>query len=283
MKKVLIPLNLRSEFQNVLDYARSIAERSKAHLTILYVSGYWPHRDQDITISYDAIPEKLETIVHSPRLREAVNTVIQKMQDSGIEFDIKILRGGIERGITRECATGQYDMMVLGSLYSHTFWTYLQGEPAGRLIGEVSIPVIVVPSRQRFEEIGHITYAVDLEEYDPKIIQQIKSLAAIFDAKLTVVHVNKIHDAEGDNHYAQSLSQTISDTLDYPKIFYKFFDHTDPFAGIRKFINQNETSLVAMTNRKRTGWGGIFHKKSLTRKMVNKLTIPLLAFHKYSA
>ena len=128
-------------------------------------------------------------------------------------------------------------------------------------------------------KIDHITYAVDLSEYDPSVIRQVKSIASMFDAKLTIAHVNQ--EAEGENaEYIKSLEQTITDTLDYPKVYYKFFDSADILTGIQKLVSSNKSDLIAMTNRHETSWKDYFTGKGLTRKMVKDSTVPLLAFRK---
>jgi hypothetical protein len=138
-----------------------------------------------------------------------------------------------------------------------------------------------VPRESRYNEIRHITYAVDLTDYDPSIIQQVKHIASLFDAKLTIAHVNTDHAEQDREQYQISLERTITDTLDYPKVFYKFFDHADPFGGIKHFVSLNNSNLLAMINRKAFSWRELFFKPtSLTRKMVQEIRVPILAFRK---
>ncbi|MEL7339407.1 MAG: hypothetical protein AAGM67_02895, partial [Bacteroidota bacterium] len=101
-----------------------------------------------------------------------------------------------------------------------------------------------------------------------------------FDAKLTIVHINEAPSKAEKEAYRNVLESMISATLDYPKVYYKFFDHADPLGGIRKFIDMNNSNLLAMTNRKKGSWRDRFFPKSLTQQMARELEVPLLAFRK---
>ena len=58
------------------------------------------------------------------------------------------------------------------------------------------------------------SYAVDLADYDAEIVSQVKSIAALFDAKLSIVHVNEVVEETEKVQYRESLEQVIAATLD---------------------------------------------------------------------
>lgn len=284
MKEILLPVNLNTKSENLLAYAKSVAIRTKARITFFYAGTRRSLLSDGETTEYDS-SQNFESFcekIKYKRYRETLFQLFSEMQDTEIKFRFRYYQGTSLRGIRKECRRNHYDLLILGTNTTQGWRGYLEGAVASKLIGEVRTPVFVVPISTDFNQIEHITYATDLTDYDPSIMQQVKSLATIFDARLTIAHVNTQQE-EGQEKYLNSLEQTISDTLDYPKVYYKFFDHADIFSGIKNFVNHNNTNMVAMINRKKFSWSDIFSPKSLTRKMAQDLRVPILAFSKPSA
>ncbi|RMG27836.1 MAG: universal stress protein [Bacteroidetes bacterium] len=283
MKEILVPVNLRADFENLLAYAKSVAIRTEARLTFFYtgtrrlLKGKGPNEyesTEDAASFYRRI--------RSNEMRGLVRRLFEESKHAQINFRFRYHLGSNTRGIIRECKSQHYDLLILGTHEQAGLRGFVHQAMASRIMGEVNTPVLVVPISSSFSQIEHITYATDLSDYDPNIIKQIKSIAAIFDARLTIAHVNIEQNGQNEA-YLNSLEKTISDTLDYPKVYYKFFDHADPLGGIQKFVKQNDTHLLAMINRKKFRWSELFSPKSLTRKMARNMTIPVLAFSKPSS
>jgi len=281
MNQILIPLNLNADLDNILNYAESVALRSGAELTLLYSTtrGAIGGRVHTFHV-HDSIAPFMEGI-RRKSVRQHVSEICSRLLKSSVNFNLKMVSRSGSKAILQEANRNEYDLVLLGTHRQHGMRGLLRGPLASRVIGSIKAPVFVIPPRTDFNEIQHITYAVDLSDYDPSIIQQVKAIAQIFDAKLTVAHVNTEADDEiSRERYLYSLEKTISDTLDYPKINYRFFDHVDIFAGLKKLINLNDSQMVAMTNRKKGSWKNTFRDASLTRKMARELTVPILAFRK---
>ncbi len=282
MKKILVPIDLRSDFSNLIDYAIAVARRSDARMVVYYAGGRrFLKQAGNYTYACEESDQSFLDLIRNSSLKGRTDSLLKTLRAHGIKYDFLHVSRGTVADMVMESETG-YDLLIMGTSTSPGIRGYVQSAYASRLIGEVNIPVLLVPVGTRYDEIGHITYAVDLTDYDPHVIQQVKGIAAMFDAKLTIAHVNPQEEVEKEQ-YLSSLERTITDTLDYPKVFYKFFDHADTVSGIKKFVQFNDTNVVAMINRKRFSWSDIFSDKSLTRKMSRELQVPLLAFGKYSA
>lgn len=283
MKQILVALNLRSDYQNILDYACSLASRSQASITLYYAGAKRLFvQGNTLVLSPEEGHQKLDERFKPSDVRKTLHGVIDQLQEAQVNFRLKLVAGSAVYGMVREANTSLYDLLIMGSHHTTNLLGYFRGSMANRVMGDVKVPVFVVPAKTPFSGIEHISYAVDLAEYDPEIIRQVREIAALFDAKLSIVHVNEgKQGAEVEkSSYRDCLEQTISATLDYPKIYYKFFDHADPFGGILKHLSNSNSNLLAMTNRKSFSWSSIFSSKSLTHKMAKELQVPLLAFRK---
>ncbi|MEO1451170.1 MAG: universal stress protein, partial [Bacteroidota bacterium] len=262
-------------------YAQSIVLRSGARLTFLMAhrkvratgtAPYLWHNTQDTDTLLDAfkrgqIPRSLQSTLEAPVL-------------ANVDFDVCLYSGSLMPSVVAETFRQTYDLILSGAPKGSLLRRLFNPISLTQLINEAKAPVFLVPAASRFNEIQHITYAVDLTAYDPFVIQQVKEIAGLFDAKLTVAHVNAEATAAQRETYLNSLERTISDTLDYPKVYYKFFDHADPFRGIKKFVDHSNSQMLAMINRSPLSWRELFSAKSMTMRMTQQSRVPILAFRK---
>ncbi|MEL6846111.1 MAG: universal stress protein, partial [Bacteroidota bacterium] len=233
MKHLLVPLNLRSDFENVLSYACSLADRAKAKLTFFYATSRRALKGGNIIVFEQGDDwSSFEGRIKSPALSNDLVKIAAKAEEMGLSYRFKLITGSSTYNIIRESNTSLYDLVLMGSHSSSGWFGNLRSSLASRVMEEVNVPVLVAPARKPFLRIEHISYAVDLQSYDPKIVQTVKDIASFFDAKLTIVHINEARSKAEKEAYRNVLENMISATLDYPKIYYKFFDHADPLGGI---------------------------------------------------
>ncbi|MCB0835368.1 MAG: universal stress protein [Bacteroidetes bacterium] len=279
MNNILVPVKLSSDFKNHLRYVASVATKSAAKVTFFYAGAKkLPHYGKPTFQTQEEV-ELLKQSISSQLIHDAITWISDTFSAKNIDFQFKFASRNSVSEIIKETNQGNYQMVIMGTHSRSGLFNYFSSHLASRVIAGVKTPVFVVPSKSSFNEIENITYAVDLTDYDPEVIQQVKTIASIFDAKLTIAHVNE-SEVEKER-YVHSLEQTISDTLDYPKVYYKFFDHADPLRGIIKFVNQNNSQLVAMINRKKFSWRSLFRRNSFTLKMTQETSVPILAFSKF--
>ena len=280
MKNILVPISVFQNDTNLLDYACSLAVKSNAHITLIYTgmkkwvknkSVYGYHSSKD--------PEAFFDLIKQARIQKKLRNIFAGLNEYNISFSLKYTPNRAISAIVRECDYREYDLILASTHTTPGIRGYVQHTYLSMLLSETETPVLMVPASSCFTGFDNITYTVDLTDYDPFVIKQVKSIASLFDARLNVVHVNTTEDeAVEKDQYLLSLEKTISDTLDYPKINYNFFDHNDSFNGIKKFVNQSNTQMVAMISRKQFSWSNLLKKQSLTRRVAREITVPVLAF-----
>ncbi|MEM7370690.1 MAG: hypothetical protein AAF587_18905 [Bacteroidota bacterium] len=283
MKPILVPLNLYADCENILTYAESIALKSGTKLVFFHPGSrkILPKLNTELRLGKDELPSVFDSI-KPLHVQTYLRQFWEQFADHDIDFEFVFSPSSSLQGIIQEVETNSYQFVMTGTYAAPGIRNFFRGSLASRIIGSVNMPVFVIPASGCFYDIRNITYAVDLTAYDPNVIRQIKTIASTFDAKLTIAHVNSEQEESTEKEtYLKTLEQTISDTIDYPKIYYKFFDHADPFAGIKKFVNLNNSHMLAMTNRKKFSWREFFGDKSLTRKMAREISVPILAFQKF--
>jgi len=278
MNKILVPIHPHDNYTHYLTYASFIAAKTGAELHLCFLG----RRGQLKKLaSYDFgsdVQSLLDSCQHE-RFRNEITKLSKTLLAQNLNYKIKFLKGRSVNEIIRESFRNTYDLIVMGHKEYNGFRSLLNEARVSKVIGQVNIPVFAVPMGQNFKTIEHITYAVDLTDYDPNIIRQVKSIAQIFDARLSITHVNSETEIEREK-YLLTLEKTISDTLDYPKVYYKFFDHVDPLKGILNFMKLNNSNMVAMISRTKFSWRQLLSPRSMTQLMSRKASVPILAFGK---
>ena len=233
MKKILVPLNLRSDYQNVLNYAHSMSEKSEAEV-VFFLSGSKRSMKKVGTWRPESVEEvkAVVNLMRNHRLKSNLIPLFSEFIERGTPFSIQFKPGNWTQEIVEHSQEGDFDLVIVGTDANNGLRRYMRLSWISRLLGAVKTPMFILPPKSRFNEIQHITYAVDLTDYDASVVNQIKGIASLFDAKLTIAHVN-VEEGELPDQYVTSLDKTISGTLDYPKINYRFFDHADPLSGIK--------------------------------------------------
>lgn len=218
-------------------------------------------------------------LLRNKQLRSSLAPLFEGLLEANVNFCLRFEPGKWTSELIELSRKENFDLMIVGTDANNGFRRYLRLSWISRLLGSIKTPIFILPPKSPFNEIQHITYAVDLTDYDAGVVDQIKGIASLFDAKLTIAHVN-VEEDEMHDQYVNTLDKTISSTLDYPKINYRFFDHADPFGGIKNLVHLNNTQVLALINRNKFSWGQLFRNKSMTKKMASELKVPVLAFRK---
>lgn len=274
MNRILVPVSLSLDNENLLKYASSMARKGAKEIVFLVVRKPWMSGERGAVVdgAYAA------NVAGKPALVALLRSIEAATSGADASIKVKFGYGSFYSTIVAEAEAQEYNLMLLGAEGKGRWSRYRYRNFTSRLIGATKAPVFVVPPKTRFNEIQHITYAIDLSDYDPNVVTQVKAIAAMFDAKLTIAHVNVESEGAAKEAYVTMLDRMISSTLDYPKVHYRFFDHADPFGGIKKLVNLNDSHLLAMTNRTESSWRDRISPRSMTRKMAKELKLPLLAF-----
>lgn len=273
MKSLLLPLNLRSEYRNVLDYGISFALKSNGVLDILYADGSLLKFGKWV---FESGEDEAVKAAFIQRFKEAdkskVVSVIRLLESKKINFRFILLHTSAINGIVQQIKAIDYDLMIMGTR-DKANTGIIRGPFVNQVLAKIKTPSLIIPETLPFNEIQHITYAADLADYDDDILSGLINMARLFDAKLMLIHVNDSDKAS--DHYLSVLEKTVDITLRYPKILYNFLDNTDIFTGIEKLVEVSNTNLVAMINR-----NSVHAKNNLTRRAVRDLGVPLLAYQK---
>ena len=154
----------------------------------------------------------------------------------------------------------------------------LLGSNAADIIEKAECPVLVVPAGQRFVYLKRIVFATDYAYSDIEGAQLLTSIAQVFEATITFVHVTRQEDDFDDElKVIQQFSEDIKMITGYQNINFKIVSDNTVFMGLDAIIENAGTDLMALSTRRRSLFEKLYNP-SLTKKLAQYTQIPLLAF-----
>ncbi|MCL2032669.1 MAG: universal stress protein [Methanomassiliicoccaceae archaeon] len=140
-KKILVPTDGSEFTKYAVDIAVELAELSKGKVTALYVLDRTVYANSPMDTAlvnvYDAL-EKEGTL--------ATSYVTEKANAAGVEVEEKLVEGVPSKVILQEAETGEYDIIVMGSLGRTGISKLLMGSVAEKIVQNAKCPVMVAKS-----------------------------------------------------------------------------------------------------------------------------------------
>ena len=152
MNKLLVPLDFSSSYQNILRYAISLASKSKAELTLFYVGGRRFLKDKKtITITSQDDPKTVFSDFKENKLGTNIKDSIGSLFQKGLNFNFKSVNGGVSRRVLKECKSGDFDLVIIGTDSPGIFGNYRK-TLATEILEEANVPTFVVPANTYNED-----------------------------------------------------------------------------------------------------------------------------------
>lgn len=220
---------------------------------------------------------------------------IQKLSEKGLKEDrhfieeqfpqikLKITSqtefGTIESLLEDVSIKEDFDYIIMGTK-GETTQRWLQESSAKTAAQHSHVPVIIVPDKAVFNKIASIVFASDLSEDESFLIDLVANLALLFDANLTILHVDKNPKSTVESAFEFNK---IKERTPYPKLNYVDLVEDDVESAIITYVEENKTDLLAVTTYTTTLMQRIFHQ-SVTKNLIQHIHLPLLVFNrkKYS-
>lgn len=272
MNTILVPVDFSETSDNALDYAVNIANHLSADLVLLHVNSIPVYNNEHNLVSY-SVNEGIATSLDL--LKEKAGEL---KKDNKLIGDIKyyVEVGDLKNTISSYITLKNIDLIVMGITGHETkIGQALFGSNAVSVSKESIIPVFIIPTNYHYKEIKNIAYA---SEYDPDIkvrtgLVQIKSISAMFNANLSVLHVIP------NNHLInESESETdlfVEDKLE--NVNHKTFILTENkvSTALLDFINAHEIDLIVIEQKEHSFFHKLFYP-SATKEVAFKSPVPLL-------
>ena len=275
MKRIIVPIDFSNVAESAFAFALEIASRHKAEILLFHnfevpvvESQFFPINYMDVYSSlemaeFDFFKDKvaeLRKIAESKNLSHVAMSHI--LTDGDLLYNLKDV-------IYRE----KIDFVVMGTSGVEDWFENLVGTNTGSLILNVDVPVLTIPEKTDFKEIKTIGFTTRFRDKDQMALENVLAFAKTFNSKVKCLYVktdkSDVTEQTIDNWRARFSTNDVQ--------FYIVYDD-DVEGAVDDFLVSQEIDVLAMMTYKRSFFQKIFHA-SMTKKMAQNLTIPVLAFH----
>jgi nucleotide-binding universal stress UspA family protein len=183
---------------------------------------------------------------------------------------------GIADWIEQRKQEGESGLLVLGVSHKSGFEKWLDGSTTKEVLKKNEWPVLVVPETTFLgRSIDTLVFASDMKEIKNLPADVIHEVLNAFPAKLQLLHVQKESKNEpiAERENAVVALHELLEQYD-PEFHYRTCN--DIVEEILSFATKEKASMIITVHRKLGFWKSMF-SESVTRKLAEKTSIPLLS------
>jgi len=274
--KIIVPTDFSATSFNALKVAKNIAKKTNGEIILLHVI-------EAPSASISSTGEALEDMlahVYIAQLYAKVGLQLQNLKDKNSEVNIKILRkvGDPYREIKELIREEKANFVVIGEKGVSDIDDLFIGSLTDKVVRSSECPVITVNQSIENHPIKNILYATDLREDHPKLIEIIKQLQEIFDAKLHIVKINTKDNFSNDIDTMVKMRQLV-DKHQLQNYTIETYNNEDEEYGIVYYADEVNADLITMGIRKRTGIRRLINGGDLAVEVAEHSNRPVLTYH----
>lgn len=275
MKRIIVPVDFSNVAESAFTFALEIASRYKAELLLFHnfevpvvESQFFPVNYMDVYSSlemaeFDFFKDKvaeLRKIAEGKNLSHVAMSHI--LTDGDLLYNLKDV-------IHRE----KIDFVVMGTSGADNWFENLVGTNTGSLILDVNVPVLTIPENTKFKEIQTVGFTTRFRDKDQIALESVLKFSKTFNSKVKCLYVKTENSDVSEETIDKWRTKFTANNVQ----FYIVYDD-DVEGAVNDFLVSQEIDVLAMLTYKRSFFQKIFHS-SMTKKMAQNLTIPVLAFH----
>lgn len=273
IKNVLFPTDFSQNAEKALPYAIDIVKKAQGKLFLLYV-------DEDPVI-INADPYGIrDRNAYTPNVLSH-DEVLKKFRDIATFYKLpqeqyccNIKKGDVKGEILRMAELNDIHLIVMGSKGEKAAKALLMESITKDIRQKAICPLLAIPEGAGFSVISKILYASSLTDDESLIINFLINLARLYEANLTIVHVDQ--DKYAKKWSVNTLKSIVKKT-GYPKLKVKEVIDKNPIDGINETVQELKPDILAMTTSTISTLDHFLHK-SITKQMWLQTHIPMLTF-----
>lgn len=275
MNTILIPVDFSETSYNAMDYAVHLANYLSANIILLHVNSIPVYNNENDVLIY-TIRDSMEN--SKSLLKNKVEELKNKKGLIG-SIDFFVETGDLKTSIFDFIINKNIDLVVMGITGHNTkLGKTLLGSNAVSVSRDSNVPVFIIPTNCVYKKINNIAYA---SEYDTHLTEetgliQIKYIASIFGAKISVLHVipedHLISEMESkaDLFVEKELENTSHKTF--------ILSENRASEALLDFIKTHEVDVIVLEQKKHSFLHSLLYP-STTKEVAFKSPVPLLILH----
>ena len=274
--KILVPIDfsLASDWGFYYAYGMAKMLGAELHAVHLYRPAYVESTMPERVIKSIKQEREIELAGHLQ-----ANTQAPLGEPAGLVKIHRLLISANEQDLYEVATEQRADLIIMGTHGADGALDRLFGTNTSKLIEQAPCPLIAVPKGAYFKGFKSIAYALSLENQDLDNVQSLRSLAQLTQAKLACIRINVLGEEQEiqaqETHFRTAFSQRFDDA---PEVQWHTRSSTSIVDGLESFLRFNQIDVLALQPRKRGVLEKLFGDPSVTREMVLRAKLPILAF-----
>ncbi len=262
MKKILLPTDFSDNAWNAIVYALEYFKEEKCEFHILHTYTPTFYRVDYMMggPTYSAIPD-MGVEVAQAGLDKTLVDIKLKFKNSKHRFKTVSAFNTLTNEIMELSKRKDFDLIVMGTQGATGAKEIFLGTHTVHVLRKSRIPVLVIPTGYAFEEVKYILFPSDYAmPFTKDELQLLIDMAQMHKARLKVLNVKDDYDlTEGQKVNKKSL-EAIFKTLQptFEQVKGKLMPN-----ATHEYIEQNNTSLLAMMNRKHSFFDRLLVKPNI--------------------
>jgi nucleotide-binding universal stress UspA family protein len=276
MKTYLVPTDFSEHAENALHFAILLAQKQKANILLMHaIQPPIPVASEPFNVMQIEKEQLRKEAEHNLR-----SQAIKIKHAGGIKYDILITEGEPVDAIIKAARNKRTNMIIMGTQGAGSFEGVIFGSVASHIIRKAEQPVLAIPVEAVFShEIKKITFATDYRDSDLRAIGHLAGIAFNLNAQLNILHVSEENiEPDKEMKLMSDFMNKVTKEVDYNNLSFQVLQGKHVEERLEKYMEDESTDLLVVSTRHRFFLERLF-KSSLAKQLVQKTTIPVMAYH----
>lgn len=272
MSTILVPVDFSETSDNALDYAVNLANYLSMDIALLHVNSIPLYNNEYNVVSY-SVNDGVETSLNLLK-EKATQLKISNLLIGDVHCYAEI--GELKTTITSYVTSKNIDLIVMGITGHDTkLGQILFGSNAVSVSKESIVPVFIIPKNYHYKAIQNIGYASEYDSHmsDHTGLVQMKSISAMFNANLSVLHV--IPDKHLINESESESDGYVEEKLESVNHKTYILTENKVSTALLDFIKTHEIDVIVIEQKEHSFFHNLFYS-SATKEVAFSSPIPLM-------
>lgn len=263
--KILVPTDFSDNANNALEFAKKIAHKEKASITLFYA----------FYAVYDFAAQATEIIGQiEQEAKKELKKAAEAGKAEGLEFNYKLVQGSVSTSVTSFAYREDYDLIVMGTQGASGIKKTLIGSNTGHVIKESMVPVLAVPQHAKWDNNDKISVALELEKEEEKYFKNLFKMTAPLGLPYEFFHVKTKDNFEKEIEF-KGLEGYIKEKYPQSEISFLMLNAKTAGEGMNAYLDKNKNTMLVMFYKNKTFFEYLFNR-SETLEMAYHTHVPLL-------
>lgn len=273
MKKIIIATDFSETSESALAYATFLAKHFDAELLLIHT--YFPVVPLDANLAYDTIaPTTIqEEMIKS--FEQQLHDLETSLKAKHIKVSAEVIVGSVSSSIATFAKEKKADLIIVGKTPDPSFFDRLAGSTATNLIGNTSVPVLIVPANNHKPSFKNIVYGTELESEEKNVLKQLFTFAKSVEANVSLIKVDA--DFEPDIQDDKQMLADLSKSFAKEDFTFTVVKASNVSEGLISAAHTHKANLLVIARHHHNFLSELVNP-SKSKEIINKTDVPVLVY-----